>query len=310
MNLCAKGIKNEISCLDIKDLKIICEAYNKEMLRKNKKDYIPINIIESKNKKVIFDFLLQKFNCKDEVCIIKNKIIENIKNNELLYQKFKPEGPLNHDWLSNWDIDLHMLRFQNYYNCLLYTGTVSIDFNQDKMFKIYKNVFNNNSKFNKISCFYHYTNKCTVPEYGSGTIVRDKSRSTVSNENKINCIATIYNTSKRSEPGQHWIASFVKKINDDEIKMYFFDSVGHKPPSEIKQFFKLLENNLFTNYKIDKRYNNIQHQFKNSECGVYCIDFIDNMTSNPNSFEKYILKKTSDDEMYKNRFNYFRPIVA
>ena len=92
--------------------------------------------------------------------------------------------------------------------------------------------------------------------------------------------------------------------------MYFFDSVGHKPPSEIKQFFKLLENNLFYNNKIDKRYNNIQHQYKNSECGVYCIHFIENMIEQPNSFENYISNINYDKEMQKNRQNYFRPIIS
>lgn len=294
MSYCSKGIDDKISCLDINNIRSIAEAYNKEMLKKNKKDYISTDIIHSTDKKKILDQLLKKLNCKDELCIIKQKFINNIKNNQYIYQKFKPEGPLNNDWLSNWDINYHMLRTQNYYSCLLYTGTVSIDFSQKKMFNIYKNVFSTKSKYNNMSCFYHFTNKCTVPN----------------EESKINSVATIYNTAKRSEPGQHWIATFVKKMQDGEIKMYFFDSVGHKPPSEIKNFFKILQNNLFRKNKIDKRYNNIQHQFKNSECGVYSIDFIENMVSNPQSFEKYILNRTSDDEIQKNRFKYFRPITA
>lgn len=303
MSFCAKGIGDKISCMNIDNLKTISEAYNKEMLKQHKKekDYISIEIIESNDKKMILDELLNKLNCKDELCILKQKFIDNIYNNRFIYEKFKPEGPLNNEWLSNWDIDYHMIRFQNYYPCFLYTGTVSIDFNQKKMFNIYKNIFNKKSEYNKMSCFYHFTDSCTVPEHSSGLSRYEK---------KINCIATIYNTSKRSEPGQHWIATFIKKMNDGEIKMFFFDSVGSKPPSEIKNFFKLLENKLFINNKIDKRFNNIQHQFKNSECGVYCIDFIDNMISNPNSFESYILRKTADDEMQKNRFHYFRPITA
>lgn len=294
MSYCAKGIDDTISCLDINNLKTICEAYNKEMLRKNKKDYISLDIIHSNDKKKIVTHLKKKLHCEDDLCIIKQKFINNIKNNQYIYERFKPEGPLDNEWLSNWDINYHMIRLQNYFSCLLYTGTVSIDFNQKKMFHIYKNIFSNKSKYNKMSCFYHFTNKCTV-----------------SNENKnINCIATIYNTSKRSEPGQHWIATFVKRMNDGEIKMYFFDSVGYKPPPEIKQFFKLLQNNLFYNNKIDKRYNNVRHQYKNSECGVYCIHFIENMIEHPDSFEEYISNKNYDDEMHKNRQNYFRPIIS
>lgn len=294
MSYCAKGIDDKISCLDINNLQTICEEYNKEMLRKNKKDYIPVYVIKSNDRKKMINHLMLKLNCKDDLCILKQKFITNIKNNQYIYQKFKPEGPIRYEWLSNWDINYHMLRLQNYYNCLLYTGTVSIDFNQKKMFNIYKNVFSNKSKYNKMSCFYHFTNKCTVSE----------------ENDKINCIATVYNTSKRSEAGQHWIATFVKQMKDGEIKMYFFDSVGHAPPYEIKKFFKILQNNLFYKNIVDKRYNNIQHQFKNTECGVYCIHFIENMISYPYSFEEYISRKISDDSMQKNRLEYFRPTVS
>ena len=131
------------------------------------------------------------------------------------------------------------------------------------MFNIYKNIFDEKSKYNKSSCFYYFTNKFTN-----------------NNDNKINCVATIYNTSTSTQPGQHWIATFIKKMDDGSIKMYFFDSVGKGPPLQIKDFLKCLEKKLFFNSKIEKKYNNIQHQYGNSECGVYCIHFIDYMTSN------------------------------
>lgn len=292
-NYCAKGIDSNITCLDYDNLKTIALSYNKFMVKNNSNDYISQDIINSNNIKLLLQEIKKKLNCDDDLCIIKQSFIDKIKNNKIIYHKFKPEGPLKNEWLSNWDIDLHMLRFQNYYECLLYTGTVSIDFNIKKMYKIYKNVFHNKSNYNSMSCFYHNSNYCTV-----------------NNKNKINCIATIYNTSKRSEPGQHWIATFVKKMPDNKIKMFFFDSAGSKPPKEINTFFKILEKKIFSSYEIDKKYNYLQHQFSNTECGVYCIDFIDFITSNPNSYQDYILKKTSDDIINKKRFDYFRPIIS
>lgn len=292
-DVCAKGIINENNtCFNIDELKSLCYEYNKYMLKHNIKNYISQDIIDSNDSLKILNELKEKLDCKNDLCIIKKKFVEKIKNKKILYQKFKPEGPLKNEWLSNWDIDQNMLRFQNYYHSLLYTGTVSIDFDQSKMFHIYNNVFNDKSNYN-LSCFYYFTNECTY-----------------NINNKINCIATIYNTSKRSEPGQHWIATFVKKMPNNEIKMYFFDSVGIKPPREINRFFKILEKKLFYNNKIDKQYNYLQHQYKNSECGVYCIDFIDYITENPNAFKEYITKKTKDDVIQKKRKNYFRPIVS
>lgn len=289
-NICAKGIFNENSCFDYNNLKTISLAYNKYNLNHNKKNYISGKIIDSKDYELLLKELKRKLNCKNDMCILNQTFIKHVNNQQIIYQRFKPEGPLDKEWLSNWNIDQEMLRFQNYYNCLLYTGTVSIDFNQKKMYNIYKNVFHEKSHYNKMPCFYYYTNKCTVK-----------------NNNKINCIATIYNTAKRSEPGQHWIATFIKRTNDGTVKMYFFDSVGIKPPKEINNFLKYLEKHLFYKSKnIEKKYNNVQHQYKNSECGVYCIDFIDNMTSDSNSFDTYIDKKTTDDAMNEKRKLYFR----
>ena len=265
------------------------------MINHNKNNFISNEMINSNNYDLLLEELKQKLKCKDDLCILNKSFLEKVHNKQIIYQRFKPEGPLNREWLSNWDIDNEMLRFQNYYNCLLYTGTVSIDFNQKKMFNIYKNVFHHKSKYNRMPCFYFYTDKCTVKE---------------NNENKINCIATIYNTAKRSEQGEHWIATFVKMIDDSTVKMYFFDSVGIKPPREINNFFKYLEKKLFYKYKIEKKYNDVQHQYKNTECGVYCINFIDNMASNSNSFDAYISQKKSDDDMQKNRQIYFRPIIS
>ena len=288
-NICAKGIFNKISCFDYDNLKTISLAYNKYMLKHNSKNYIQQSIINSQNFELLLKELKGKLGCKDDLCILKHSFLQKINNQEIFYQRFKPEGPLNRDWLSNWNIDQEMVRFQNHYNCLLYTGTVSIDFNQKKMYNIYKNVFHEKSHYNKMPCFYYYTNQCTVK-----------------NDNKINCIATIYNTAKRSDPGQHWIATFIKKTDYNTIQMYFYDSVGIKPPKVLDQFLYYLRKKLFKNYKIEKKYNNVQHQYKNSECGVYCIDFIDNMTSDSNSFDTYIDKKTADDAMNEKRKLYFR----
>ena len=96
-------------------------------------------------------------------------------------------------------------------------------------------------------------------------------------------------------------------MNNGTIKIYFFDSVGKEPPNQIKKFLKYVQKKLFHNTKVEKKFNNIQHQYENSECGVYCINFIDNMVSNPNSFNDYINSKTPDKMMNQKRLEYFRP---
>jgi len=55
----------------------------------------------------------------------------------------------------------------------------------------------------------------------------------------------------------------------------------------------------------DIRYNNIQHQFDNSECGVYSINFILRLVEGED-FDSIINNVIKDEEMNKYRNIYFR----
>ena len=54
----------------------------------------------------------------------------------------------------------------------------------------------------------------------------------------------------------------------------------------------------------DVRYNKIQHQFKNSECGVYSMNFIIRLLNNE-SFDHIVNNITKDDKMNDCRNAYF-----
>ena len=58
--------------------------------------------------------------------------------------------------------------------------------------------------------------------------------------------------------------------------------------------------------KMVYKVNDKQHQYKNSECGVYCINFIVEMLKG-NKYEDYIEKVIKDLEMNKKRDFYFSP---
>ena len=115
-------------------------------------------------------------------------------------------------------------------------------------------------------------------------------------------------------------------------QIYYFDSVGVKPKKRIKKFInkitkylynksfnKNLDINSLYNVKyrnnnpneinkllnnFDIRYNNIQHQFKDSECGVYSIHFITRLVDGE-SFTNIINNVIKDDKMNNFRKNYF-----
>ena len=51
--------------------------------------------------------------------------------------------------------------------------------------------------------------------------------------------------------------------------------------------------------------NNIRHQFKNSECGMYCLHFLIKMITTKISFKKFCKNVISDDDIFKYRKIYF-----
>ena len=67
---------------------------------------------------------------------------------------------------------------------------------------------------------------------------------------------------------------------------------------------RLQEQGKELNKDIKININSNRHQYKESECGVYSINFIERLLENE-SFENISNNITSDDEMFSNREKYF-----
>ena len=128
-------------------------------------------------------------------------------------------------------------------------------------------------------------------------------RDSYKNKLGIRKIATVYNTDPSSKPGKHWIASFV------DIKkktVFFYDSVGSPPPKNIQKLLSKINNNLFQN-KNKILWNNINHQKKNSECGVFCLYFITTLLDNKTNFATFCKDPLlTDDAVFQKRKIFFR----
>ena len=91
--------------------------------------------------------------------------------------------------------------------------------------------------------------------------------------------------------------------------MWFFDSVGYRPPKEIikwmEKFCKFFETKNCPFEKINVQYNPKQHQHKDRACGVYSINFIRRCLRGVdfNDTSKHIIL---DDVMDGCRTYYFR----
>ena len=85
----------------------------------------------------------------------------------------------------------------------------------------------------------------------------------------------------------------------------FFDSYGSNPPNEVmKLMIRLKEQSKNIGKDMELIVNKTRHQYKNSECGVYCIYFITKLVEN-NDFNAILNNKIIDEKMEKHRKYYF-----
>ena len=106
----------------------------------------------------------------------------------------------------------------------------------------------------------------------------------------------IFNLDKHDEPGSHWVCAF---IDLDKSAAYYFDSYGYEPPAEIVTLLKRCKDQGCKNIY----YNDIRHQRKGSECGMYCL-FVLICLLNGKDFLKICKDVIDDDTM-----NSFRNVI-
>ena len=119
-------------------------------------------------------------------------------------------------------------------------------------------------------------------------------------------IGIIFNTDPHNKPGEHWISLF---INVKKAQIYFFDSAGNKIPDQIEKFVntvmeqgKNLKNPIY--FKFDQNYP-VEHQYKNTECGIYSIFFLVHMLEDKITGEYLKTHILKDEYIQKFRKIYF-----
>ena len=277
------------SCFTTESLKKIVKNYNKQY-----KQNINLNQPKKELVKKITDILKNK--CDDQACWLRQEIVTNINDDDILNNTLRPEGPKGkYQWLSTLDIDKVMAQYQSAHQDFIFLGAVPYDFEDIGVLELKTpDLFHDMIKNNKIK------------------------------------FGIVINLDSHNMSGSHWVglyADFNKK------QVYFFDSVGKKPRKKIKKFIngiikymynskypnkklninnviKSLNNNKLDNEYIanlktfDIKYNKIQHQFKDTECGVYSINFIIRLLEG-DTFNNITENITKDDKMNNNRKEYF-----
>jgi hypothetical protein len=270
MDKCAPGKlydNNNGTCFTLNNLLDISIDFNKNFPNKS--------FEIKKNKHYLLKQLTSRmknlYNCDNEVCWINSNFIRKMDNEDILDYTFKPEGTKGkYDWLSTTDIEKVMFQYEKKYNNFKFLGAVPYDFED------LPDLIPYNLNIKKIL------------------------------NNKKTQLGMVINLDPHYKSGSHWVSFFT---NLKQKQVYFFDSYGHKPGKKIVKFVKKFYNDMkgggqIQDSDLDIRYNKTRHQFNNSECGVYSMNFIIRLLNNE-SFDNITNNITKDVDMNACRKTYF-----
>jgi hypothetical protein len=276
---CAPGINNGVGgCLSKENMQKILYAYNQTH------PGTPIRGIDKMNKRDLWMTLNTRLReCGgDERCWMQRT---NTYGDTNMVSHFKPEKPDGqYSWLSTDDIYKAMKQYEKVYPDFAFLGPVPLNFSDlsDQLVNGVKNLDLNDA-------------------YRNG----------------IRRIGIVFNESpwypSQKVSGSHWVALWIdlnKKI------IAYFDSYGckdannrmrtHCIPDKIDKFINKLRTQN-PNFKFTK--NEFRHQFKDSECGMYCMAFIMEAL-NGKDVEQIFRERKSDEIMNSLRDVLFAPPVS
>jgi len=212
--------------------------------------------------------------CNKESCWLK-QTREFGKVEQEFTDSFAPESPKEwknnpNEWLTSVDIMNVMRQYEKAYKCFDFIGPSPIDFDKRKLYGecVWEELCNFNLE---------------------AQIKNGKTK-----------IGLIFNTDPHNKPGEHWVSMFVD-VKKGQIS--FFDSVGNKIPKQIMALVKRIQSqgqNMTPkiNMKFDQNYP-VEHQYGNTECGIYSLFFIVHMLEDKIT-EEYLKTHILKDEYMTN----------
>ena len=271
LNKCAPNSNNNFTCFNKNALLNIIKSWNNNYFH----DKINYSKYDTSNQ--LWHKIDSKFKriCNEEYCWIEQKFID--KNNNDIKNSFRPKRPKKwqenkNEWLTTSDIEKVLKQYQNKYDNFVFIGPVPIDF--DKEFS---------------------PGQCVINELCNINLKR------LINKNKTK-IGIVFNLDPHDKPGSHWVSFFA---DFDKNEMYYFDSYGISEPNEVRILMERLKQQAkLLNKDMKIKVNNVRHQYKNSECGIYSINFIVKLLEGM-SYDDYINNIIKDDIMENNRKIYY-----
>jgi len=272
---CSPGNKNkDYTCYSDSDLYKLRDIWNARH---------PDRPIKTKNTKKIWEKLKEYYNsiCNKESCWVR-QMTKNTKLEKELLDAFAPESPQNwkknpNEWLSSLDILKVMNQYEKKYKCFDFLGPSPIDYDTPKLYG--KCVWEE-------LCHFNLSEKIKKGYYKIGVI---------------------FNIDPHYKGGSHWVSLF---INVKQKTIFYFDSTGEPVPPQIKKFISevIAQGQKLPkpiNFKFDQNYP-VEHQYGNTECGIYSIFFVTHMLEdkiNGEYLKTHILKDKYMENFRKIYYN-------
>ena len=298
------------SCFSKDDIMLLVTTYNDTFCKNNMEKCYKNKLITLKNSngekrstKELYKILknkLMKFNkkYKNEYTWIKIDEFKNkfINRDDLFIKKMPTEWcptmkkwreqQIEAPWLSNFDIDDVVIRYEHKYNNFKFLGSQPIDTRKKISGSCVLELFSNDQERN------NWLKKKKSSQYCSFKTNLYKN---------ADCFGIVFNTDEHTGSGKHWMGLY---FNLKEKCILFFDSAVTYPNlhKEIKGFIDDIKAE-YSHIDFTVKYNNVTHQQSNSECGMYSIYFILTMVDADNHKLSTENSITTFDKYFNNSDN-------
>lgn len=241
----------------------------------------PDHLIQSQTPQEIWKQLKNNMQdvCDIETCWLNQQFIANDMDKELASYTFTPKSPKSWkknptEWLSSVDILNVMKQYERTYKCFDFIGPSPIDFDTNELY-----------------------GKCVWEELCHF----DLKKHITKGKNKI---GIIFNTDPHYLNGSHWISLF---INIKKRFIFYFDSNGDPVPKEIAVLCdRIIKQAKTLGITLTFQQNApMEHQYENTECGMYSLYFIINMVTDTHDYHYFMKHRIPDENMKKLRLKYF-----
>jgi len=263
------------SCFTLNSLVQMADAFNKDNPNNNiklNKSYETLH--PNKYKKYLVKQFQSKLSksCDTQKCWSEQSFMRHLSRltkDEIEKYTFRPEGPEGKfEWLNTMHIDEVMEQYEKKHPEFKFLGAVPMDFDDLEVLGI------KNLDFNKL-------------------IKEGKSK-----------LGMVINLDEHWKSGSHWVSMFADLKGG---RVYYSDSYGFRPEKRVRTFMNRINRFCQTglgikNTEVD--YNRVRQQYKNSECGIYSINFISRLLKGF-SFKQISENPVPDEKINKCRAVYF-----